>query len=414
VGVTVTAELDTKSKSVTTISRSRLEKAACAAAMIPQSIPQFSIPNACAFHSRIRAFASVLQNKHKMAAKSEFWPFPIGTPGVAWGPEEKLQWKARVGEPKRTYQQEVLAKLEPLKAKFDVFQYGALNYIDAQRFPLFAVRSRNWQSNKPNVLITGGVHGYETSGVQGAIMFIQTRMEEYSQHFNIIVAPCVSPWGYEVVQRWNANAVDPNRSFFPDSGCEESVSVLKLIASLGAECKFLAHFDLHETTDTDESEFRPAKSARDGSDYTPDVIPDGFYLVGNSLNPQPAWHAAMIESVRAVTHIAPPDSKGNIIGEPVTQEGVVVYPVKTLFLCSSCTDAEYSHPPPTIAPVLCTDVTASTGTPQLLKSTLTAPKRQRSSAIWHRWLASPAAWIIYFSMWSENEFLCMRTSKELH
>jgi hypothetical protein len=50
----------------------------------------------------------------------------------------------------------------------------------------------------------------------------------------------------------------------------------------------------------------------------------------------------MIESVRAVTHIAPPDSNGNIIGEPVTQEGVIVYPVKTLFLCSSCTNAQYT------------------------------------------------------------------------
>ena len=33
----------------------------------------------------------------------------------------------------------------------------------------------------------------------------------------------------------------------------------------------------------------------------------------------------MIDSVRAVTHIAPPDAKGNIIGEPISQEGVVAY-----------------------------------------------------------------------------------------
>ena len=44
--------------------------------------------------------------------------------------------------------------------------------------------------------------------------------------------------------------------------------------------------------------------------------------------------------MRAVTHIAPPDAKGQIIGDPVTQEGVVVFPVKTLPLCSSsCTGA---------------------------------------------------------------------------
>ena len=74
----------------------------------------------------------------------------------------------------------MLVKLEPLKGKFDVTEYGALNYLDAQKFPLFAVRTPNWDSGKPNVLVTGGVHGYETSGVQGAILFLQTRMEHYS------------------------------------------------------------------------------------------------------------------------------------------------------------------------------------------------------------------------------------------
>ena len=58
--------------------------------------------------------------------------------------------------------------------------------------------------------------------------------------------------------------MDPNRHFFKDSGCEESTSVLDLIDSLGTDFKFMAHFDLHETTDSDESEFRPAKAARDG------------------------------------------------------------------------------------------------------------------------------------------------------
>jgi hypothetical protein len=243
---------------------------------------------------------------------------------------------------RRSYADDVTPVVQRLSADFEVSRYGVLEYAPDGTYELLALRSRAWNEALPVALVTGGVHGYETSGVQGAILFMQTRMEEYAQHFNILVAPCVSPWGYEVVQRWNANAVDPNRSFVSDSGCEESVAVLNLIASLGADFKFLVHIDLHETTDTDESEFRPAKSARDGSAYTPDVIPDGFYLVGDSLNPQPEWHAAMIEAVRAVTHIAPPDSKGNIIGEPVTQEGVIVYPVKSLFLCSSCTDAQYT------------------------------------------------------------------------
>ena len=143
--------------------------------------------------------------------------YPIGEPGVPWTDEQKLQWRASVEAPKRSYADEVLAKLEPLKAKYDVFKYGALPYdeTDPDRYPLFAVRTKGFDpsNGKPCVLVTGGVHGYETSGVQGAIRFLERRCEEFTDDFNILVAPCVSPWGYERVQRWNANAVDPNRSF---------------------------------------------------------------------------------------------------------------------------------------------------------------------------------------------------------
>ena len=143
--------------------------------------------------------------------------YPIGEPGVPWNDEQKLQWRASVEAPKRSYADEVLAKLEPLKAKYDVFKYGALPYdeTDPDRYPLFAVRTKGFDpsNGKPCVLVTGGVHGYETSGVQGAIRFLERRCETFTDDFNILVAPCVSPWGYERVQRWNANAVDPNRSF---------------------------------------------------------------------------------------------------------------------------------------------------------------------------------------------------------
>jgi hypothetical protein len=49
-----------------------------------------------------------------------------------------------------------------------------------------------------------------------------------------------------------------------------------------------------------------------------DEIPDGFYLVGDTENPQPEWSKAIIDRVRTVTHICAPDSDGNIVGEPMT------------------------------------------------------------------------------------------------
>ena len=139
-------------------------------------------------------------------------PYPIGTPGVPWTDDEKRRWRASVESPKRSYKEEVLAKIEALKAggAFDVQRYGALPYdaSDPERYPLFAVFTKGWDETRPSVLVTGGVHGYETSGVQGALSFLNSpECQKFAEVLNIAVVPCVSPWGYERVQRWNAEAV---------------------------------------------------------------------------------------------------------------------------------------------------------------------------------------------------------------
>ncbi|WP_352311408.1 hypothetical protein, partial [Psychrobacter sp. W2-37-MNA-CIBAN-0211] len=87
-----------------------------------------------------------------------------------------------------------------------------------------------------------------------------------------------------------------------NSPAEESAALMAFVATLG---DIYAHIDLHETTDTDELEFRPVLSARDGVEYDKGIIPDGFYLVGDSDNPTPAFQKAVIDSVLKVTHIAP-------------------------------------------------------------------------------------------------------------
>ncbi|WP_194436640.1 M14 family metallopeptidase [Vibrio fluminensis] len=262
--------------------------------------------------------------------------YPIGTPGQKWTEQDRLAWRAST-QVKRLYSEEVLPRIEALKARFNVEQYGALSY-DSERFPLFSIKSNDWNNGKPTVLISGGVHGYETSGVQGALLFADQHLEAYSKHFNIVIAPCVSPWGYETINRWNPLAIDPNRSFYADSPAEESAALQSLVASIG---DVLVHFDLHETTDTDETEFRPALAARDGIEYEEDIIPDGFYTVGDSENPQADFQAAVIASVAKVTHIAPADNKGQIIGSDVVQQGVILYPMIKLGLCGGVSNCQY-------------------------------------------------------------------------
>jgi hypothetical protein len=263
--------------------------------------------------------------------------YPIGTPGQKWTEKENTQWfKAQTI--KRSYQDEVVQKIIALKADFDVQQYGALS-LDEARYPLFVIKTKNWDSSKKTVLVTGGVHGYETSGVQGALRFVETKANEYAEHYNIVVAPCISPWGYETVNRWNAQAIDPNRSFYQNSPAQESAAIMKCVAELNTE--IFVHIDLHETTDTDNSTFRPALSARDAIEQKEWQIPDGFYLVANSVKPAADFQKAMIDAVEKVTHIAPADESGKLIGVDLEQFGVINYAARDLGLCMGLTDAKY-------------------------------------------------------------------------
>ena len=87
------------------------------------------------------------------------------------------------------------------------------------------------------------------------------------------------------MQRWTSSAVDPNRFFISSSrfvltlqplirrappsrdshscSCEETHLLMTFIESLGV-AQWVMHLDLHETTDSDLYEFRPAKASRDG------------------------------------------------------------------------------------------------------------------------------------------------------
>ncbi|MBV8033718.1 peptidase [Roseateles sp.] len=264
--------------------------------------------------------------------------FPIGRPGQPWGEAEIGAWRERLVR-RRSYAADVLAAIEPLRRDYDIGEYGAVVY-DGERFPLLAIRSHGWREDLPILVVTGGVHGYETSGVHGALQFVRDHGQEVAGRANLLVAPCVSPWAYERVQRWNFDALDPNRNFREGSAAGESAALVALLAPLRG--RVLMHIDLHETTNSDESEFRPALAARDGKDFVPGHIPDGFYLVDDIARPQPAFQRAVIDAVAAVTHIAPPDANGQINASALQSPGVINFPVSQWGLCAAITGARFA------------------------------------------------------------------------
>jgi hypothetical protein len=264
--------------------------------------------------------------------------YPVGTPGQPWGDTERAAWRARQVV-QRHYADDVVSALNALPDTLDVVQYGQLDAI-TDTYPLLLAKTRNWDPALPTALVTGGVHGYETSGVHGALQFLRDHAHEYAGRINLIVAPCVCPWGYERIQRWNRDAIDPNRSFRDGGRIVESASLMSWIAARNDDLR--VHLDLHETTDSDAHEFDPALASRDGKAWTPETIPDGFYVIGNSENPEPAFQRALIAAVAPITHIAPADAHGNLVGLPLQSPGVVWGESRSIGACAGFTNARFA------------------------------------------------------------------------
>lgn len=274
--------------------------------------------------------------------------YSIGTAGQPWQSLEKTQWLS-VQHIKRSFFKEVSDKAKEIATSntvsehFELVQYGELSYHNviagASDYPLLAFKSKCWSSDKPTLLVTGGVHGYETSGVHGALEFVDKKAAKYQSDVNILVAFCVSPWGYETINRWNPQAIDPNRSFYKDSPAPESANLMTFVEAQNISVDI--HVDLHETTDTDNSEFRPALAARDAQTHDNWNIPDGFYLVGDTIKPQAEFQRAIIQEVEKITHIAPADNQGRLIGVKQEQFGVINYATSELGLCAGFSGREY-------------------------------------------------------------------------
>ncbi|MCF2860399.1 M14 family metallocarboxypeptidase [Pseudoalteromonas sp. SMS1] len=263
--------------------------------------------------------------------------YPIGTPGTPWSDEQKQAWYQQQ-QRQRSYHTDVARRVNALSNICVVEEYGVLAY-DADNYPLFALKNKNYNPAHATILITGGVHGYETSGVLGALAFVERFIEQFSDQYNFLILPCISPWGFETINRWNPDAIDPNRSFYKDSPAPESKLAMAYVSAY--EGDIIAHIDLHETTDTDNSEFRPALAARDGKENHNWNIPDGFYLVGHTQKPEPEFQKVIIDEVQKVTHIADADENGQLIGVDLAQFGVINYDGTKLGLCMGMTDAPF-------------------------------------------------------------------------
>ncbi len=233
---------------------------------------------------------------------------------IGWSDSQVKQWFTEISQaPKRSYQQDIVSRLHSLPANLVTLeQYGTLQ-DDIGGHPLFRVMVGDLSNDNPTILITSGVHGYEPSGIEASINFLENDALSLKDKFNFVVYPCISPWSYEFDHRWNNLAQDPNRCFSKNADIDQIDECTYFMESIeNANFPVMAcALDLHETPDRDIS-LRQERAERFGTELASDfrVIPDGFYLIMTETGDKKIhknkmlFGKAVIDTVKDISPIA--------------------------------------------------------------------------------------------------------------
>ncbi len=253
-----------------------------------------------------------------------------------WSEAQKYAWYLGVDAQGniRDYQADVVSRLMRLPANVHTLEsYGTI-HTPHEDYDALRVTVGDVRNGKPNILITGGVHGYEPSGVEAAIRFLEEDAPRLSDQFNFIVYPCISPWGYEYDQRWNWQAEDVNRNFSDSKDIvqiDECVAFMTSIKSEGAV--FAAAIDLHETNERDK-DLRVLRAERFGSEMPTteqiNAMPQGFHLMINQgrmewqTELQREFAQSIVNRVSEISPIAPEQKILDIVNDG----GILISPPK--------------------------------------------------------------------------------------
>ena len=186
----------------------------------------------------------------------------------------------------RDYKADIVSRLMRLPANTHVLEVYGTIHTPGESYEALRVTVGDLSNGKPNIIITGGVHGYEPSGIEAAIRFLENDAPRLSDTFNFAVYPCISPWAYEYDQRWNWQAEDVNRNFSYAPAIlqiDECAAFMKAVDRSPAS--YACAIDLHETNDKD-IRFRALRAERFGKPLADNFehIPQGAYIILTDMN----------------------------------------------------------------------------------------------------------------------------------
>jgi len=102
------------------------------------------------------------------------------------------------------------------------------------------------EGNHKRVLISAGIHGDEPAGVETICSFFEKKeYRDYLQEWEVILVPCINPFGYEANTRANHEGLDLNRKFKSTHPPQEVIFAQYLFDS-----PFDLTIELHEDVDS--------------------------------------------------------------------------------------------------------------------------------------------------------------------
>lgn len=88
-------------------------------------------------------------------------------------------------------------------------------YFSASGFELFVAETRKPDPAKPWIYLSAGIHGDEPASTEGALEWI-LKNPDTAAAVNLLVFPCLNPWGLANNSRTDENGRDLNRTYHED------------------------------------------------------------------------------------------------------------------------------------------------------------------------------------------------------
>jgi len=224
-----------------------------------------------------------------------------------WSAEKFKKWyQERPVIKARDYVNTLVPRIKALgeRAGFSLEKYGEATYTTSSitavsdttdavvektsqvTHDLFRLLIGDFSQERPCYIVAGGTHGYEKGGPLAALKFAEEEAAKYTDRFNIVIYPCLSPGPYEKELRFTEGRIDINRdAFLYSAHSQEMKALAKSVRELHTRLfkgdlnkKFTAAIDLHETPFLDIAIDKENAEAG-GETFELDIFPKGLFLI---------------------------------------------------------------------------------------------------------------------------------------